>query len=57
MGFSHLLNTEASLTNFRAVYGVLGDVEVAYCHKGDITLQRRPQVVFFSLNGYPRRKG
>ena len=47
MGFSHLLNTETSLTNFRVVYNVPGDVEVAYCHEGDIALQRRPQVVFF----------
>ena len=47
MGFSHLLNTETSLTNFRVVYDVPGDVEVAYCHEGDIALQWRPQVVFF----------
>jgi len=39
MGYSHLLNTEASLTNFRATYGVPKDVEVAYCHKGNIALE------------------
>ena len=49
MGFSHLLNTEASLANFKAVYDIPGDVEVAYCHKGDIALQQRPHVVFFPL--------
>ena len=49
MGFTHLLNTEASLANFRAVYDIPGDVEVAYCHEGDIALQRRPYVAFFPL--------
>ena len=58
MGFSHLLNTEASLTNFRATYGVPKDVEVVYCYEGNITLKRHPQVVFFfSINGYLRRGG
>ena len=49
MGFSHLLNTKESLANFRAVYDIPGDVEVAYCHKGDIALQRHPHVIFFPL--------
>ena len=49
MGFSHLLNTKESLANFRAVYDILGDVEVAYCHEGDIALQWHPHVVFFPL--------
>ena len=49
MGFSHLLNTKESLANFRAVYDILGDVEVAYCHKGDIALQWHPHVIFFPL--------
>ena len=57
MGFSHLLNTKESLANFRAVYDILGDVEVAYCHKGDIALQWHPHIVFFSFNGYFRRRG
>ena len=47
MGYSHLLNTEATLTNFRAVYNIPRDIDVAYCHEGDIALQRRPYVVFF----------
>ena len=42
MGYSHLLNTEASLTNFKATYNVFEDVEVAYCHEGNITLEQRP---------------
>ena len=47
MGYSHLLDTEATLTNFRAIYNIPRDVDVAYCHEGDITLQRHPYVVFF----------
>ena len=49
MGYSHLFNTEASLTNFRATYGVPEDVEIAYYHKGNIALEWRRQVVFFPL--------
>ena len=40
MGFSHLLSTEASLANFREVFNIPGDVDVAYCHEGDIALHR-----------------
>jgi len=49
MDFSHLLDTEAALANFKEVFAIPNDVEVAYCHEGDIALQRRPQVVFFPL--------
>ena len=38
MGYSHLFASEASLANFRAVYDVPGDVDIAYCHKSDIAL-------------------
>ena len=38
MGYSHLLSTEASLSNFRVVYNIPGDVDIAYCHEGDIAL-------------------
>ena len=47
MGYSHLIDTEATLTNFRAIYNIPRDVDVAYCHEGDIAFQRRPYVVFF----------
>ena len=30
-------------------YNIPGDVDIAYCHKGDIALQRCPHVVFFPL--------
>ena len=49
MGYSHLLDSEATLPNFRAVYNIPGDVDVAYCHEGDIALQRCPHVVFSPL--------
>ena len=49
MGFSHLLNTEASLANFSAIYDIPRDVEVAYCPEDDIALQWRPHVAFFPL--------
>ena len=51
MGYSHLLSTEASLANFRRVYDIPGDVDIAYCHEGDIAFQRRSgsNVVFFPL--------
>ena len=51
MGYSHLLTTEASLANFRAVYDIPEDVDVAYCHEGDIALQRRSgsNIVFFPV--------
>ena len=38
MSFSHFLDTEAALANFRAVFVIPNDVEVAYCHEGDIAL-------------------
>ena len=49
MSFSHFLDTEAALANFRGVFVIPNDVEVAYCHEGDIALQQRLQVVFFPL--------
>ena len=49
MGFSHLLDIEATLASFRARFAILNDVEVAYCHEDNIALERLPQVVFFPL--------
>ena len=49
MGYSHLLDTEATLPSFRVAYNIPEDVGIAYCHEGDITLQQRPHVVFFPL--------
>ena len=51
MRFSHLLSTEASLANFREAFNILGDVDVAYCHEGDIALHRRSgsNIAFFPL--------
>ena len=51
MGYSHLLSSDASLATFRAAYGILGDVDIAYCLHGDIEIQRRrgTNTVFFPL--------
>ena len=51
MGYSHLLSSEATLATFWAAYNVPEDVDIAYCHEGDIDIQRRHGVntVFFPL--------
>ena len=51
MGYSYLLSSEASLATFRVTYGVPEDVDIAYCHEGDIDIQRRHGVntIFFPL--------
>ena len=51
MGYSHLLSSEESLVSFRVAYDVPGDVDITYCHEGDIDLHRRTgsNVVFFPL--------
>ena len=51
MGYSYLLSLEASLASFRATYNVPNDVDIAYCHEGDIDLHRRigSNTVFFPL--------
>ena len=51
MGYSYLLSSKASLATFRATYNVPEDVDIAYCHEGDIKIQRRRgvNIVFFPL--------
>ena len=51
MGYSYLLSSEASLATFRVAYGIPKDVDIAYCHQGDINIQRRhgTNTVFFPL--------
>ena len=51
MGYSHLLSSEASFTTFRAAYGIPKDVDIAYCHQGNIEIQRcrGTNTVFFPL--------
>ena len=51
MGYSHLLSSKVSLASFRAAYDIPGDVDIAYCHEGDIALLRHsnPNVAFFPL--------
>ena len=51
MGYSHPLSSEASLASFKVAYNVPRDVDIAYCHMGDIDLHRRTglNTVFFPL--------
>ena len=49
MGYSFLLDTPASLAIFRQKFDILGDMEVAYCHKNEISLHRRQGTTFFPL--------
>ena len=39
------------MATFRAAYGILEDVDIAYCHQGDIEIQRcrGTNTVFFPL--------
>lgn len=49
MGFSHLLQTEVALANFRARFVILPDIDIGYCQQENIALEQRLQVVFFPL--------
>ena len=49
MGFSHLLRTKVALATFRARFNIPQDVDVEYCHKGNIENDRHPRVVSFHL--------
>ena len=49
MGFSYFLNTNANVEAFKTRFNIPHDVNIAYCHEGDIEDQRLPRVVFFPL--------
>lgn len=49
MGFSYLLKTRADVESFKIRYNIPRDVEILYCHEGDIEDQRHADVVFFPL--------
>ena len=50
MGFSYLLKTKADdVESFKARFDIHHDVNISYCHEGDIEDQRLPHVVFFLL--------
>ena len=49
MSFSYLLKTNADVESFKARFDIPCDVNISYCHEGDIEDQRLPHVVFFSL--------
>ena len=47
MVFARLLRTKAVLASFRARFDIPLDVDIEYCHEGNIENDRRPRVVFF----------
>ena len=53
MGYTFVLNTEASLATFRQKSDIPNDVEVAYCHESEIALHRGANTAFFPLMAIP----
>ena len=49
MGFSYLLKTKEDVESIKTRFDIPHDVNISYCHKGEIKVQRLPQVVFFPL--------
>ena len=49
MPFAYLLKTREDVESFKVRYNIPCDVEISYCHEGEIVDQRLPQVVFFPL--------
>ena len=49
MGYTYLLNTEASLATFRQRFNIPDDMDVAYCYESEITFHRRANTSFFLL--------
>ena len=49
MGFSYLLNINVDVESFKSRFNIPCDVNISYCHEGDIEDQRLPHVVFFPL--------
>ena len=49
MGFFYLIETSANVEALKTRFNIPHDVNIAYCHEGDIKNQRLPQVVFFPL--------
>ena len=49
MTFVYLLKTREDIESFRVKYNIPRDVEISYCHKGEIVDQRLSHVVFFPL--------
>lgn len=49
MSFAYLLKTRESIESFRVKYNIPCNVEISYCHEGDIEDHRLPHVVFFPL--------
>ena len=49
MSFSYLLDTNANIESFKTRFNIHHNVNISYCHEGDIKDQGLPHVVFFPL--------
>ena len=49
MSFSYLLDTNADIESFKTRFNIYHNVNISYCHEGDIKDQGLPHVVFFPL--------
>ena len=49
MPFAYLLKTREDIESFRVKYNIPHDVEISYCHEGEIADQMLPHVMFFPL--------
>ena len=49
MGYPFLLEALTALATFRQKFDIPGDVEVAYCHEGEIALHKGHGTAFFPL--------
>ena len=49
MGFKYHLRANVDVESFKARLNIPRDVNISYCHEGNIEGQRLPHVVFFPL--------
>ena len=49
MGFSHFVNTEATITTFKVQFNIPRDVDIEYCTEGNIEDERMLRVIFVPL--------
>lgn len=50
MGFSHLVNIDATIVAFKAMFDIPLDVQIQYCPEGDIENDRLLRVIFILLS-------
>ena len=47
MGFSYFLKTSEDVESFKVRFNVPCDINISYCHEGEIQDQKLPHIVFF----------